>query len=109
MDYEKNRADRDTVVKKVREGAITPNVPYNDSVIHLPEEYETLSRGGGDILVEKKNDEMLVLFFTYRGILDSFSGFVYSSSGNKPVEGAFGGDFIELEKLDKHWYYVSST
>ncbi|MCA0149962.1 hypothetical protein LCD52_14275 [Rossellomorea vietnamensis] len=108
MDYENNRADRETVVKKVREGAITPNVPYNDSVIHLPEEYEALSRGGGDILVEKKNEEMLVLFFTFRGILDSFSGFVYSTSGNEPLSGDFGGDFIELEKLDKHWYYVSS-
>ncbi len=108
LDFENHRADRETVVKKVKEGVLTSNVSYNDSLIHLPKEYGKLSKGGGDILVEKKNDEYKVLFFTLRGILDSFSGFVYSSSGEKPRSGDFGGDFIEVKQLAEHWYFVSS-
>jgi hypothetical protein len=108
MDFEKKRAERETVVKQVQEGAITSNASYNDSLIHLPKRYEKLSSGGGDILVEKKKQKWMVLFFTFRGILDSFSGFVYSSSGEKPRTGDFGGDFIEIEQLDEHWYFVSS-
>ncbi|WP_201714934.1 hypothetical protein [Rossellomorea arthrocnemi] len=108
MDFEKKRAERETVVKQVQEGAITSNASYNDSLIHLPKRYEKLSSGGGDILVEKKKQKWMVLFFTFRGILDSFSGFVYSSSGEKPRTGDFGGDFIEIEQLYEHWYFVSS-
>lgn len=108
LDFEKHREDRDAVVKKVMEGTLTSNVSYNDSVIHLPEEYGALSKGGGDIVIDKKNDEMLILFFTFRGLLDSFSGFVYSSSGEKPRSGDFGGDFIEIEPLAEHWYFVRS-
>ncbi|MGM0852416.1 MAG: hypothetical protein ACQEWI_07375 [Bacillota bacterium] len=108
MDFKRNHDDRMSVVKKIKEGALTQNVSYKDSIIHLPREYDDLSRGGGDILVEEKEEDMKVLFFTFRGILDSFSGFVYSSSGEKPRTGDFGGDFNEIEKLDEHWYFVSS-
>ncbi|MFI8684447.1 hypothetical protein [Rossellomorea sp. NPDC077527] len=108
LDFEKHRKERDAVVKKVMEGTLTSNVSYNDSVIHLPEEYGALSKGGGDIVIDKRNDEMLILFFTFRGLLDSFSGFVYSSSGEKPRSGDFGGDFIEIEPLAEHWYFVRS-
>ena len=108
LDFEKHRGDREFVVKKVQEGVLASNVSYNHSLIHLPEEYGKLSKGGGDIVVEKKNDECKVLFFTLRGILDSFSGFVYSSSGEKPRSGDFGGDFIEVKQMAEHWYFVSS-
>lgn len=108
MDFKRNHDDRMSVVNKINEGAITPNVPYNDSIIHLPGEYQGVSKGGGDILVEKKEKDMKVLFFTFRGILDSFSGFVYSSSGERPRTGDFGGAFNKIEKLDEHWYFVSS-
>ncbi|WP_374055668.1 hypothetical protein [Rossellomorea sp. FM04394] len=108
MDFKRNHDDRMSVVNKINEGAITPNVPYNDSIIHLPGEYQGVSKGGGDILIEKKEKGMKVLFFTFRGIVDSFSGFVYSSSGERPRTGDFGGDFNKVEKLDEHWYFVSS-
>ncbi len=108
IDFNMNKAERETVVEKVEEGKLIPNVSHNDSLIHLPEEYDELSKGGGDIIVEEKRGETMILFFTFRGILDSFTGFVYSSSGRKPRSGDFGGDFIEVEKLDDHWYVVVS-
>ncbi|BCB02473.1 hypothetical protein [Bacillus sp. KH172YL63] len=108
MDFKLNKGDRETVVKKVESGDLVPNVAHNDTLIHLPEEYDGLSKGGGEIVVEEKNGETMILFFTFRGILEGFTGFVYSSSDEKPRTGDFGGDFIEIEKLEDHWYVVSS-
>jgi len=66
-----------------------------------------LSNGGGDILLEKANEQYFVLFFTYRGVLDNFSGFVYSSDNKKPQLRQFGGYIKAIVKMKKHWYYIS--
>ncbi|MNR19056.1 hypothetical protein D3C85_1358200 [compost metagenome] len=49
-----------------------------------------------------------VFFFTFRGILDNFSGFIYSSSDQEPQQEDFGGDFKEIKRIDNNWYWVSS-
>jgi hypothetical protein len=67
-----------------------------------------LSKGGGDIVVETKGKAKSILFFTYRGMLDNFSGFVYNPNDNKPSKSDFNGDFEQIKKVHKNWYYVSS-
>jgi hypothetical protein len=47
-------------------------------------------------------------FFTYRGILDNFSGFVYTPNDQTPSKNAFEGDFKKIEKMDKNWYFIGS-
>ncbi|TMU85242.1 hypothetical protein FGG79_14025 [Bacillus sp. BHET2] len=108
IDFKMNKVEREVVVEKVERGKLVPNVLHNDSLIHLPDEYDELTKGGGDIVVEKRGSDTMILFYTFCGVLDNFSGFVYSSSGAKPRSGDFGGDFIEVEKLDGHWYIVAS-
>jgi hypothetical protein len=108
LDFKINKSKREEVVKMVENGMLKPNVLYNSSLIHLPEKYDQLSKGGGDIVIEKKGDNYSVLFFTYRGVLDNFSGFVYSPNDEKPGLDDFGGDFKQIEKLDKNWYFVGS-
>ncbi|MGD7043197.1 hypothetical protein [Jeotgalibacillus proteolyticus] len=106
MDFNMNNSERLEVVAQVQDGSFQPNVVHNSSLIRLPEEYSSLSNGGGEIKVEKDRDDYSVLFFTFRGILDGFSGFVYSNE--KPETDAFGGDIKEIEKMDEDWYFVTS-
>ncbi|PZX08220.1 hypothetical protein C7437_1011344 [Psychrobacillus insolitus] len=108
-DFKENKSDRNEVIYKIKDGTFEPNVSYNSSLIHLPDEYEHLSKGGGDIVIEKQSESYSVLFFTFRGVLDGFSGFVYSPNDKKPQLDSFGGDFKEIVKIDEYWYFVSSS
>jgi hypothetical protein len=109
IDFKTNKSERFEIVSKIQAGTFMPNVSHNPSLIHLPNEYEHLSIGGGDIVIEKQGEEYSVLFFTYRGVLDSFSGFVYSPNDKTPPSHSFGGDFKQIEKITKNWYFVASS
>jgi hypothetical protein len=49
-------------------------------------------------VVDRRDGQTLIFFFDFRGILDSFSGFVCSTGNTKPQSGDFGGQFIEIEE-----------
>lgn len=72
----------------------------------------------GDLFPVRKNlsdgNEVLkignkLLFFTVRGILDNFAGYVYSPDGSRPTNGDVQANIVEIKKLNKHWYFVSCT
>jgi hypothetical protein len=107
-DFKINKSEREEVVKMIKNGELKPNVSYNLSIIKLPKRYQHLSNGGGEIIVEKSGDNYNILFFTYRGVLDNFSGFVYTSSDHKPAKTVFGSDAKEIEKINKNWYFLGS-
>jgi len=58
--------------------------------------------------VEKKETEMYVLFFRYKGVLDNFSGYMYRSD-DSPPRNEFGGDYFEVIRLRPHWYWIASN
>lgn len=109
IDFKLNKSERNEVVTKVQDGIFNSNATYHSSLIHLPDRYMQLSAGGGDIMVEKQGEGNFILFFTFRGILDGFSGFVYSQSDKKPKSGLFGGDFKQIKRIEKNWYFVTSS
>lgn len=104
IDFKSNMLERQEVVAMVKNHTLKPNISYNASLIHLPAKYTHLSKGGGEIIVEKYGEEYNVFFFTFRGILDNYSGFVYTS--NDVI--FFEEDIKETEKLNENWYFVSS-
>jgi energy-coupling factor transporter transmembrane protein EcfT len=108
IDFKTNKSEREKVTKMVENGTLKSNVSYNSSLILLPKKYQHLSKGGGEIEIEKTDKGYFILFFTYRGILDNFSGFVYSSNDQKPSKNTFDGDFKQIEKLEEKWYWVGS-
>lgn len=108
IDFKRNKSEREQVAKMVENGELKPNVSYNSSLIHLPKKYQHLSSGGGEIVVEKSGDGYNILFFTYRGIMDNFSGFVYTSNDQKPSKKAFDSDSKDIEKMDNNWYFLGS-
>jgi hypothetical protein len=77
-------------------------------LIALPPQLSGLSSSGGEIIRFRRQNDTLILFFDYRGILDSFSGFVYSTDDLPPQSGDFGGKFFAIERLREHWFWVSS-
>src|SRR6266567_1678163 len=55
-----------------------PTAQDSTMVVHLPWAPST-SNGGGDVLVSRNATGLSVLFFTYRGILSNYSGYLYRS------------------------------
>ena len=108
LNFKIHQDKREEVATKIENGVIKPNVSDSSSLIQLPKKYTQLSKGGGDIVVETKGKAKSILFFTYRGMLDNFSGFVYNPNDNKPSKSDFNGDFKQIKKVHKNWYYVSS-
>ncbi|MGG3122223.1 hypothetical protein ABEP18_16640 [Priestia megaterium] len=108
LNFRIHQDKREEVATKIENGVVKPNVPNSPSLIQLPKEYTQLSKGGGDIVVETKGKAKSILFFTYRGMIDNFSGFVYNPNDNKPSKSDFNGDFKQIKKVHKNWYYVSS-
>ncbi|MSR60380.1 MAG: hypothetical protein EXS05_22530 [Planctomycetaceae bacterium] len=100
--------DRENVVKRIASGELRPNVSHNASLIALPRKFAPVSLGGGEVDVQRDGDKLKILFFTYRGVLDPFAGFVYTSDGSAPKDGDFNGEFFVNRKVEDRWYYVSA-
>jgi hypothetical protein len=77
-------------------------------LIALPSELSGLSAGGGMIMRRQTQERTLIFFFDFRGILNSFSGFVYSSDDSPPRDADFNARFFEIVRLQKNWYWASS-
>lgn len=101
-------SDRVEVVRRITSGEFRPNVPHNPSLIALPSQFASVSLGGGEVEVRREGDKLKILFFTFRGVLDNFAGYVYTSDGAAPTSADFAADFIINRKVRDRWYYVSA-
>ncbi|PFD40289.1 hypothetical protein CN285_14545 [Bacillus cereus] len=108
LDFIIYKEDRKQVIELIEQKKLIPNVEYNNKMIHLPKQFVSTSKNGGDILVQEKENSTLIFFYTYRGILDNFSGFIYSLNDIKPIKSDFNSDFKEIIKVEKNWYYITS-
>ncbi|EJV75146.1 MULTISPECIES: hypothetical protein [Bacillus] len=108
LDFIIYKEDRKQVIELIEQKKLIPNVEYNSKMIHLPKQFVSTSKNGGDVLVQEKENSTLIFFYTYRGILDNFSGFIYSFNDIKPIKSDFNSDFKEIIKVEKNWYYVTS-
>jgi hypothetical protein len=111
MDFRLRYDARMAIVSNVLDGryeSLTHNRGSRGDLITLPAQLSYLSSGGGDIVRWHRQDGTLIFFFSYRGILDSFSGFVYSTGDAPPKDGDFGGRFVEIERLRQNWFWATS-
>jgi hypothetical protein len=100
-------SDRETVVRRVVNRELRPNVSHNSALIALPALPE-LSSGGNEIIIQQLDQGPYVFFFTYRGILDNASGFVWVPPGASPGEFRHS-EFAEITPYAPNWYFVSSA
>lgn len=107
--FKYRHADRLEVVRRIERGEFYSNISHNVSLIALPRQFSSVSLGGGEVMVQRDGDRFKVLFFTFRGILNNFSGFIYTSDGLVPKNGDFTGEFFVNKKIEDRWYYVSAN
>jgi hypothetical protein len=109
IDYYQHKKDREVIVAKIYQGELKPNVDYNSSLIALGTSYPSVSLGGNDIIVEEKEGYKYVFFFTYRGILDNYSGFIYVPDGGKPemYSDLNESNVTQIIHYDGNWYWAS--
>ena len=109
VDFHLYESQRQEVVERVYSGELVPNVEYNSSLIALGSEYSNVSMGGNEIQIQDINGLKYVFFFTFRGILDNYSGFLYVPDGGDPINFADLNeeDVTQIIKYADNWYYTS--
>lgn len=101
-----NKSAREQVVENVKSGTLTPNVAHNPKLIALPKD-SGVSMGGDEVIVEGPSSNPYVFFFTFRGILDSYSGFLWVPDGGSPEQfGDAGEPGTEIESFGGSWYFI---
>jgi hypothetical protein len=103
------RDARDAVVAQVLAGSLRPNVDYNSKLIALPPHSPHVSVGGNEIVVEEHDGKRLVFFYTFRGILDHYSGFLFVPQGAEPLWYSDLGEpcCTQLVKYSDRWFWAS--
>ncbi len=104
LDFNLNFNARNEVVQLMKTGALKPE-GNNENLIVLPEKFKKLSKGGGEVAIERIEGHDIYFFFTFRGVLDHYSDFAYDSDENAQKE--LGKGYFEVIKLSDAWYYCS--
>jgi hypothetical protein len=103
--FDKNYPSFLEVIELVENGEI-PKEP-GEHLTPLPKKYAILS-DGQEIYIEQEGKTLSVFFFTFRGVLDNFSGFVYRSDDSQPPQTFMYGDWGEMTRIQPYWFFVAS-
>lgn len=96
---------RNIIIEKVKNNELTY---YFDKNIKLPI-YQYVS-SDGEIYVYKNEDEQVIGFWIFRGILSGSAELIYSSDGEDLIyDIKKTSEIIKIIKLKENWYYVESN
>ncbi|GKV70516.1 hypothetical protein NCCP2716_30140 [Sporosarcina sp. NCCP-2716] len=104
-EFNYNLDERVEVANLISDGKIQSS-NTGGNLFHIPANYKssTLSDANEVMKVNEK-----LVFFTNRGILDNFSGYVFSPNGVEPNDEDLAANIVKMKKMKKNWYYVSCT
>jgi hypothetical protein len=113
-DFRWNRKARERVVELVRTGQLLPPGYLQDQYepgagarsLSLPRELADLSEGG-KIEIARAGPRPVVMFLTFRGILDHYAGFVYCEDGVSATDALFETSWKDSIEYGGHWYWVT--
>lgn len=101
-----NQSAREQVVENIRSGIITHDASVHSQLIALTEG-ASLSLGGGEVIVQETPEGPFVFFYTFRGILDSYSGFLWVPKGSTPQQFNDAGESgTTIIPYADHWYFI---
>lgn len=108
-DFRARRADRESIVARVENGELFPNVSYNKNLIALGADAPRVS-AGNDIVIDDRDEGAYVLFLTSRGLKHSFTGFLRVPPGGDPTKFFEFADKppSRLEPYDRDWWFVAN-
>lgn len=104
LDYLIYQNKREEVINMVYNELQMEDINY--LVYKLPKKYKSVSCARY-IIIEKYDENKIVLFFTYIGIMNSFSGFVYVPDDYILSDEAFCSYIIQKREMDNNWYWIS--
>lgn len=96
---------REDVARQIINDKIKPSNDRGDLFL-VPKKYNKFFLSDGNEVM--KIDDKL-FFFTVRGILDNFAGYVFSPSGVEPTNEDVQATIIKIQKMNNNWYYISCT
>lgn len=100
--YEKDRVE---IIEMVKNGEITIDHLGNAK---LPKEFEKLS-SDGYIFVYQNDNEQVISFWVFRGMLSGSVELIYSSTDETLIyENESGHPITNIQKLKEHWYLVDT-
>lgn len=80
-----------------------------DINVLLPNQYRNLSRGGGEVIIEGDGNKKIVMFYSFRGILDNYSVYAYVPEGEAYETLSQSENWKKIIKLGENWYYCVSS
>jgi len=106
INFRSKKAAREAIVEKVLAGELSPNVSRNSALIALPNE-PGLSKGGDQIVVQGSGEYRYVFFYTFRGLLDNYSGYLWVPPNGTPQAYSDAGEpGTQIKKIDSNWYFI---
>ncbi len=101
--------EREAVIRDINSNKFKTHHLQSFTHINLDHKYPYLSMGGNQIAIQEHGGLKYIFFYTYRGILDNYSGFLYVPKGGDP---SYYSDLNESHStqiipLAPHWYFVS--
>jgi hypothetical protein len=104
LEFRSNYQAYNEIIEMVEDGRIESN---DIGLAQLPSGYLHISRGG-KIIVDQSGGVTSVYFFTFRGVLDNFSGYMYRSNDTPPPHHFIGGDWKQIERKQPQWFFCAS-
>lgn len=99
--FQWHRQARVAVVQQLQQGSL----PTQSGIWPLPDPYRATSMGG-EIQVERRDNQLYVMFFTLRS-LGFAAGYLYSESDQPPPTDLFSGYGLhQARSVGEGWYYV---
>lgn len=111
-DFHRRLAAREAVIADVQAGTLAPNVAHNASLIALDGRAQ-VSAGGNEVVVERHQGSVYLFFYTERGVLDRYAGYLWVAADGDPQmfdDGMRGHARIEgMGEFDGkgRWYFIS--
>jgi len=107
--YRRHRTEREAIVARIMSGQLRPNMLCCPSLIALESDEPYVSMGGNKVSVEEHDGKKYVMFYTFRGVLDHYSGFLFVPDNGDPSRFSDLGeaDRTELVRFSDHWVWVS--
>lgn len=97
--------DRMQVIEQIAAGQLTPDA-YGS--IRLPKKYQRIS-SDGTVFVYQNDDEQVVSFWVFRGMLSGSVQLIYSSLDESLIwDNENAHPIISIEQLKEHWYLVET-
>lgn len=102
--FEEYLTVREEIVNAILEGDMKESGP---GVIELPDMYEGVSDGNRLLLVDY-NGKTGIYFYTFAGLLESSSGYIYFTD-RLTKEECIRVDLVNIEHIQDNWYSCSTS